>query len=66
MPRERKQLAPTPATTLTPQLRLTPLPVTRAARWGRGRVGGRAGHSVMTDNPDGFRDAVLRFVVGDE
>ena len=26
----------------------------------------RAGHSVMTDNPDGFRDAVLQFVVGDE
>ena len=29
-------------------------------------VVGRAGHSVMTDNPDGFRDAVLQFVVGDE
>lgn len=24
-----------------------------------------AGHSVMIDNPNGFRDAVLRFVVGD-
>ncbi|MED5263319.1 MAG: alpha/beta hydrolase [Myxococcota bacterium] len=29
-------------------------------------VVGRAGHSVMTDNPDGFRDAVLQFVVGEE
>jgi pimeloyl-ACP methyl ester carboxylesterase len=25
----------------------------------------RAGHSVMIDNPEGFRDAVARFVVGD-
>jgi pimeloyl-ACP methyl ester carboxylesterase len=25
----------------------------------------RAGHSVMTDNPDGFRDAVLGFVLGE-
>ena len=29
-------------------------------------VVGRAGHSVMTDNPAGFRDAVLQFVVGEE
>ena len=28
-------------------------------------VVGQAGHSVMTDNPDGFRDAVVQFVVGD-
>lgn len=27
---------------------------------------GRAGHSVMTDNPDGFRDAVVRFIVGED
>jgi pimeloyl-ACP methyl ester carboxylesterase len=25
----------------------------------------RAGHSVMTDNPDGFRDAVAGFVLGE-
>jgi pimeloyl-ACP methyl ester carboxylesterase len=25
-----------------------------------------AGHSVMTDNPDGFRDAVTDFILGDE
>ena len=25
----------------------------------------RAGHSVMTDNPDGFRDAVTAFVLGE-
>jgi pimeloyl-ACP methyl ester carboxylesterase len=25
----------------------------------------RAGHSVMTDNPDGFRDAVAAFVLGE-
>ena len=25
----------------------------------------RAGHSVMTDNPDGFRDAVSAFVLGE-
>ena len=25
----------------------------------------QAGHSVMTDNPEGFRDAVLDFAVGD-
>jgi pimeloyl-ACP methyl ester carboxylesterase len=27
-------------------------------------VVGQAGHSVMTDNPDGFRDAVCAFVLG--
>ncbi len=26
----------------------------------------QAGHSVMTDNPDGFRDAVCAFVLGDD
>jgi pimeloyl-ACP methyl ester carboxylesterase len=26
----------------------------------------RAGHSVMLDNPEGFQDAVLRFVVGED
>ena len=25
----------------------------------------QAGHSVMTDNPDGFRDAVTAFVLAD-
>jgi pimeloyl-ACP methyl ester carboxylesterase len=30
---------------------------------GRLAVIGQAGHSVMTDNPDGFRDAVNAFVL---
>jgi pimeloyl-ACP methyl ester carboxylesterase len=30
---------------------------------GRLAVVARAGHSVMTDNPDGFRDAVCEFVL---
>jgi pimeloyl-ACP methyl ester carboxylesterase len=30
---------------------------------GRLAVVPRAGHSVMTDNPDGFRDAVADFVL---
>ena len=30
-----------------------------------GSVVARAGHSVMTDNPDGFRDAVAAFVLGE-
>lgn len=33
---------------------------------GRLAVVARAGHSVMIDNPEGFRDAVARFVLGDE
>ena len=33
---------------------------------GRLAVVGRAGHSVMTDNPDGFRDAVCAFILGEE
>ena len=28
-------------------------------------VVGQAGHSVMTDNPDGFRDAVASFILGE-
>ena len=28
-------------------------------------VVGQAGHSVMTDNPDGFREAVCKFVLGE-
>ena len=32
---------------------------------GRLAVVARAGHSVMTDNPDGFREAVCAFVLGD-
>ena len=28
-------------------------------------VVGQAGHSVMTDNPDGFREAVTEFVLAD-
>ena len=31
---------------------------------GRLAVVARAGHSVMTDNPEGFRDAVCEFVLG--
>ena len=30
---------------------------------GRLAIVGQAGHSVMTDNPDGFRDAVTDFVL---
>ena len=26
----------------------------------------RAGHSVMTDNPEGFSEAVSRFALGDD
>jgi esterase len=36
-----------------------------ALKNGRLEVVGQAGHSVMTDNPDGFRDAVCRFVLGE-
>ena len=28
-------------------------------------VVGQAGHSVMTDNPDGFRDCVCAFMLGE-
>ena len=30
---------------------------------GRLAIVGQAGHSIMTDNPDGFRDAVTDFVL---
>jgi pimeloyl-ACP methyl ester carboxylesterase len=33
---------------------------------GRLAVVGRAGHSVMTDNPDGFRDALSGFILGED
>ena len=33
---------------------------------GRLAVVGRAGHSVMTDNPEGFREAVCSFILGED
>jgi pimeloyl-ACP methyl ester carboxylesterase len=33
---------------------------------GRLAVVARAGHSVMVDNPEGFRAALTSFVLGDE
>jgi pimeloyl-ACP methyl ester carboxylesterase len=32
---------------------------------GRLAIVGRAGHSVMTDNPEGFAEAVCGFVLGE-
>jgi pimeloyl-ACP methyl ester carboxylesterase len=37
--------------------------VDEVLRNGRLAVVGQAGHSVMTDNPEGFRDAVAGFVL---
>ena len=33
---------------------------------GRLAIVARAGHSVMTDNPEGFAEAVCGFVLGDD
>jgi pimeloyl-ACP methyl ester carboxylesterase len=37
--------------------------VDEVLREGRLAIVPRAGHSVMTDNPEGFRDAVCEFVL---
>ena len=39
--------------------------VEEVLRQGRLAVVAQSGHSVMTDNPDGFRDAVTGFVLAE-